>query len=190
MAVIACSGAVAISISDQPDPLSQKPWILGLAVLTALFFTALSSFARFVPAGFLAADNFHRPVDRADLGLWQRGIILSMTGVMSFVFAMQQHFPTPAQALTHMGLFALGALLYTAYAGLFAILFDDRVRRLLLAEAMRAFANYLRAKAVLYNPDSDGPGAFRALIDAHAALSDRCRRRGIPCSRGEAAGPS
>jgi len=49
-AIAAAMGAVAASVSDQPDPLSQKPWILGLAVLTALIFTALSSFARFVPA--------------------------------------------------------------------------------------------------------------------------------------------
>ena len=38
---------------------------------------------------------------------------------------------------------------------------------------MHAFAAYLRAKAALYNPDATGPAAFRALIDAHAALADR-----------------
>ena len=54
-----------------------------------------------------------------------------------------------------------------------AWIFDDRVRRLLLAEAMRAFAAYLRAKAALYNPDAEGRRRFRALIDAHAALVDR-----------------
>ena len=64
-------------------------------------------------------------------------------------------------------------MVYTVYAVLVAWLFDDRGRRLLLAEAMHAFAAYLRAKAALYNPDTEGPGAFRALIDAHAALADR-----------------
>jgi uncharacterized membrane protein YccC len=54
-----------------------------------------------------------------------------------------------------------------------AWLFDDRSRRLLLAEAMHAFAAYLRAKAALYNPDAEGPAGFRALIDAHATLADR-----------------
>src|SRR3569623_215840 len=38
---------------------------------------------------------------------------------------------------------------------------------------MRGFATYLRAKAALYNPDTDGPAAFRSLIDAHATLIDR-----------------
>lgn len=172
-AVAAATGAVAVSISDQPDPLSQKPWILGFALLAACGFTALSSFARFVPGGFLALTAF--------TGLWtglvsaygKRALTLSMTGVLSFLFAMGQHFETPADALAHLELFAAGAVAYTAYAALFALLFDDRVRRLLLAEAMRAFANYLRAKAALYNPDAEGPAAFRALIDAHAMLADR-----------------
>ncbi len=47
------------------------------------------------------------------------------------------------------------------------------MRRLLLAEAMRAFATYLRAKAALYNPDAEGTAAFHGVIDAHAALVDR-----------------
>lgn len=172
-AVAAATGAVAISISDQPDPLTQKPYVLGFALAIALFFTALSSFARFLPGGFLAATAF--------TGLWtglisaygKRALSLSMTGVISFVFAMGQHFAGAADALIHLALFTLGAAAYAAYAGLFALAFDDRVRRLLLAEAMRAFADYLRAKAALYNPDSEGPGPFRALIEAHAVLADR-----------------
>ena len=172
-AVAAATGAVAVSISDQPDPLSQKPWVLGFALLAAVSFTALSSFARFVPGGFLVLTAF--------TGLWtglvsaygKRALTLSMTGVLSFVFAMGQHLANPGEALRHLELFTAGAIIYTAYAGLFALLFDDRVRRLLLAEAMRAFADYLRAKATLFNPDSEGPAPFRALIDAHAVLADR-----------------
>jgi uncharacterized membrane protein YccC len=172
-AMAAATGAVAVSISDQPDPISQKPWVLSFALLAACFFTALSSFARFVPLGFLAATAF--------TGLWtglvsaygKRALTLSMTGVLSFVFAMGQHFANPGQAAQHLMLFVVGAVFYTAYAGAFALLFDDRVRRLLLAETMRAFADYLRAKAALYNPDAEGPAAFRALIDAHAVLADR-----------------
>ena len=30
-AVAAATGAVAVSVSDQPDPLRQKPWVLGFA---------------------------------------------------------------------------------------------------------------------------------------------------------------
>ena len=172
-AIAAATGAVCVSISDRTDPLRQKIWIMGFAFLSACFFTALSSFSRFSPPVFIAAVAF--------TGLWC-GLIsaygkwvmsLAMTCVLAFVFAIGEYFPTVSDAADHLMLFVCGALTYTTYAVMVAWLFDDRGRRLLLAEAMRAFADYLRAKAALYNPDTEGTAAFRALIDAHAALADR-----------------
>ena len=171
--IAAATGAVCVSISDRTDPLRQKIWIMGFAFLSACFFTALSSFSRFSPPVFIAAVAF--------TGFWV-GMIsaygkwvlsLAMTCVLAFVFAMAEYFPTVSDAADHLILFVCGALTYTTYAVISAWLFDDRSRRLLLAEAMRGFAEYLRAKAALYNPDAEGPGAFRALIDAHAALADK-----------------
>ena len=96
-----------------------------------------------------------------------------MTCVLAFVLTMGQHFASPAAAAEHLMMAVLGGLIYTLYAVAVAWLFDDRVRRLLLAEAMRAFADYLRAKAALYNPDTAGPAALRAVIDTHATLADK-----------------
>jgi uncharacterized membrane protein YccC len=172
-AIAAAMGAVAVSISDQPDPLSQKPWVLGFAMLLAIFFTALASFAGFNPLSFLAATLFTGLFTGLISAYGKRALSLSMTAVLAFVFAMGQHFAGPAEAAGHLAYIVTGAVLYTAYAGAFAWAFDDRVRRLLLAEAMRGFADYLRAKAALYNPDAEGNAAFHALIEAHAALVDR-----------------
>ena len=172
-AIIAGSGAVCVSISDRTDPLRQKIWIMGMAFLCTVFFTALSDFARFSTPAFVAATSF--------IGIWT-GLIsaygrwvlsLAMTCVLAFVFAMAETLPTRSAAADHLLLTVCGALVYTVYSVLVAWLFDDRGRRLLLAEAMHAFAAYLRAKAALYNPDTEGPAAFRAVIDAHAALADR-----------------
>jgi uncharacterized membrane protein YccC len=171
--VAAATGAVCVSISDRTDPLRNKLRIMGFAFLCASLFSGLSSFSRFSPTAFVIATAF--------TGLWT-GLIsaygkwvlsLAMTCVLAFVFAMGEHFRTVADAADHLMLFVCGALAYTSYAVLVAWLFDDRGRRLLLAEAMRAFADYLRAKAALYNPDTEGPGALRAVIDTHAALADR-----------------
>ena len=96
-----------------------------------------------------------------------------MCSVLAFVFAMGQTFATPSEAGDHLMLTACGALFYAVYALLVGWILDDRGRRLLLAEAMHAFAAYLRAKAAVYNPDTTGPAAFHALIDAHATLADR-----------------
>jgi uncharacterized membrane protein YccC len=172
-ALAAASGAVCVSICDQPDPLRQKPWLLGFALASTVFFTALSSAAQFHAGSFLAAAAF--------AGLWtglisaygKRAINVAMTGMLAFIFAMAQDFPDGAAALDHFILVACGAILYATYALIAAALSDDRARRLLLAEAMRAFVVFLRAKAALYNPDNEGPAAFRALIEAHATLADR-----------------
>src|SRR6218665_2481612 len=171
--IAAASGAVCVSISDRNDPLRQKAWIMGFAFLCSSFFTGLSAFTIFSPPAFLCAVAF--------TGLWV-GLIsaygkwvlsLAMTCVLAFVFAMGEHFVSVSAAADHLILVICGSLAYTTYAVMVAWLFDDRVRRLLLAEAMRAFADYLRAKAALYNPDAEGPAAFRALIDAHATLADK-----------------
>jgi uncharacterized membrane protein YccC len=169
----AVAGAICISICDQPDPLRQKPWLIGFALASACFFTALSSAAQFGQAAFLAAT--------AVTGLWtglisaygKRAINISVSSILAFVFAMAEQFADAGAALDHFILFTCGAIFYATYALCCAYLFDDRARRLLLAEAMRAFVAYLRAKAALYNPDSEGPAAFRALIEAHATLADR-----------------
>jgi uncharacterized membrane protein YccC len=172
-AVAAGSAALCVSISDRTDPLRQKGRIMGLAFLSTVFFTALSCFARFSTPAFIVATAF--------TGLWA-GLIsaygrwvlsLAMTSILAFVLAMGQSFANASDAADHLMLTVCGALGYMTYAVVVAWLFDDRSRRLLLAEAMHAFANYLRAKAALYNPDATGPAAFRALIDAHANLTDR-----------------
>ena len=172
-AVAAAMGAVAVSISDQPDPLRHKPWVLGFALLLTTVFTALASFAGFDAASFIAATAFTGLFTGLISVYGKRALSLSMTSVLAFVFAMGQHFATPADAAAHLAYTMTGALLYAAYGVLFAWAFDDRVRRLLLAEAMRGFADYLRAKAALYNPDMEGTSSFHALIDAHATLVDR-----------------
>ena len=172
-AIAAASGAVCVSISDRSDPLASKAWIMGFAFAGAVFFTGLSGFARFNTTAFViatAATGLFAGLISA-YGKWV--LSLAMTCVLAFVFAMGQELPTPSDAADHLMLTVLGAMGYTVYAMVVAWLFDDRGRRLLLAEAMHAFAAYLRAKAALYNPDTFGHGAFRAMIDAHAALADR-----------------
>ncbi|HTM78412.1 MAG TPA: FUSC family membrane protein, partial [Devosia sp.] len=172
-AVVAGTGALCVSISDRNDPLHQKLWIMGLAFGWACFFTALSAFAAFSLPAFIAATAF--------TGLWiglvsaygRWALSLVMTCLLAFVLAMGQRFATLSDAADFLMLFVCGALVYTTYAIIVAWLLDDRGRRLLLAEAMHAFSDYLRAKAALYNPDTQGPAAFRAMIDAHAILADR-----------------
>ena len=87
-AVAAAAGALCVSISDQPDPLGQKPFVIGFGLAAACFFTALSSVAGLHHGAFIVAC--------AVTGLWtglisaygKRAISIAMTGVLAFVFAM------------------------------------------------------------------------------------------------------
>jgi uncharacterized membrane protein YccC len=171
--VAAGTGALCVSISDRPDPLRQKVWIMGLAMVAACFFTGLSAFAQFSAPEFIAATAFTGFFSGLVSAYGRWALTFAMTCVLAFVFAMGQEFHSPAQALDHLVVYICGTIIYTTYSLATAWAFDDRTRRLLLAEAMRAFADYLRAKAALYNPDAEGTAAFRALIDAHATLADR-----------------
>jgi uncharacterized membrane protein YccC len=172
-AVAAATGALCVSLPDRNDPLRLKAWLIGFGVLSTVFFTGLSSFARFSTPAFITATIF--------TGLWcglisaygRWSLSVAMCSVLAFVFAMGQTFTTPSEAGDHLMLTVCGALFYAVYALLVGWILDDRGRRLLLAEAMHAFAAYLRAKAAVYNPDTSGPAAFHALIDAHATLADR-----------------
>jgi len=172
-AVAAATGALCVSLPDRNDPLRLKAWLITFGFLSTVVFTGLSSFARFSPPAFIAATVF--------TGLWcglisaygRWSLSVAMCSVLAFVFAMGQTFATPSEAGDHLLLTVCGALFYAVYALLVGWILDDRGRRLLLAEAMHAFAAYLRAKAAVYNPDTSGPAAFHALIDAHATLADR-----------------
>jgi len=172
-AVAAATGALCVSLPDRNDPLRLKAWLIGFGFLSTIVFTGLSSFARFSTPAFVAATIF--------TGLWcglisaygRWSLSVAMCSVLAFVFAMGQTFASPSDAGDHLMLTVCGALFYAVYALLVGWILDDRGRRLLLAEAMHAFAAYLRAKAAVYNPDTTGPAAFHALIDAHATLADR-----------------
>src|ERR1700759_639697 len=115
-AVAAGSGALCVSIADRTDPLRQKLWIMGLAFVSTVLFTALAAFARFYLPAMIVAVAF--------VGFWA-GLIsaygkwvlsLAMTCVLAFVLTMGQHFANPATAALHLLLSVLGALIYTAYA--------------------------------------------------------------------------
>jgi uncharacterized membrane protein YccC len=172
-AVAAATGALCVSLADRNDPLRLKAWLIGFGFVCTVFFTALSSFARFSTPAFIAATAFTGIACGLISAYGRWSLSVAMCSVLAFVFAMGQPLANLSEAGDHLMLTVCGALFYAVYALVTGWLFDDRGRRLLLSEAMQAFAAYLRAKAAVYNPDTTSPAAFHALIDAHATLADR-----------------
>ncbi len=169
--VAAATGALCVSLPDRNDPLRLKAWLIGFGVVCTVLFTALSSFTRFSAPAFVAATAFTGIACGLISAYGRWSLSVAMCCVLAFVFAMGQPLENPSDAADHLVLTACGALLYAVYALITGWILDDRGRRLLLSEAMQAFAAYLRAKAAIYDPDTARP--FRALIDAHATLADR-----------------
>jgi uncharacterized membrane protein YccC len=168
--IAAATGALCVSICDQPDPLSDKPRAMAAAWVMATLTTLLTLLAR--------ATIWSTFAMTAGVALWaglisaygKRALGLGVVCILGFVLALGVDVGSSKGLIQHMALFAGGAAFYAAYAQFFAWLFDQRVRRLLMAEALRSFARYLRAKADLYDPAND---AFGAMIEAHAACVER-----------------
>ncbi len=171
--IAAATGALCVSIADQPDPLNDKPQVLAAAMIMACVSTAATLLARGAVWGEFAVT--------AAVGVWaglisaygKRAVGLGVVTVLAFVLALAADVESRAATFVRLELFTAGAAVYAAYALSFAWIFDQRVRRLLLAEALRSFAGYLRAKAALFEAERGRPEAFAAMIEAHAAAVER-----------------
>jgi uncharacterized membrane protein YccC len=169
--IAAATGALCVSIADQPDPLSEKPRIL----LAALAMASAATLATALAKGSVAAEFALTFAVGAWAGLisayGKRAIGLGVVTALAFVLTLSADSATRDTLWRHWALFTGGGALYAFYALVSAHLFDRRVRRLLMAEALRSFAAYLRAKAALFEAGQDD--AFAGVIETHATAVER-----------------
>ena len=171
--IAAATGALCVSIADQPDPLAEKPRLLAAALAMATLSTLTTLFAKEALWSTFAMT--------AAMGLWaglisaygKRAVGLGVATILAFVLALGADVEGRTALDLYLLLFTGGGMFYAAYALSLAWLFDERVRRLLLAEALRAFAGYLRAKALVFDPATDNSASFASMIEAHAAAVER-----------------
>jgi uncharacterized membrane protein YccC len=168
--VLAYTGALCASIVDQPSRFSIKPPIFaGTIIATSLvsFLAALTG-GHALPLGLLiAALSFVAALISA---YGRRALGIGVAGILALVIGLTGEKETMTNALAHTVVFAEGGLAYALAALAMAVLLDDRNRRIVLGEALRAFANYLRAKADAFDPTHES--SLRALIEAHGVLTE------------------
>lgn len=170
--VLAYTGALCASIVDQPSRFSLKPPIFaGTIVATSLIsFLAALTGGHAVPLGILiAALSFAAALISA---YGRRALGIGVAGILALVIGLTGERETTANALAHTIVFAEGGVAYALFALLMAALLDDRNRRIVLGEALRAFANYLEAKAAAFDPEETHKPTLRALIEAHGVLTE------------------
>jgi len=172
-AILVGTGALCVSVVDQPGPLAGK---LPVFVATIVITSAISLLAGFaggsvwmlaiviaaMSGGFALATAYGRSA-----------ITFGIAGVLSLVLGMAIPVGNAEEVLWRGALFTVGATGYALLTLAGAWAFDDRNRRLFLNEALLAFANYLRVRAQLYDSDTPMPGALRDVIEAHGALMER-----------------
>ncbi len=168
----AASGAICVSIGDQPNPLSVKATILpmawGLAVLASLA-AALSADTAWLEAVTVIGFGI---VGGLLLGWGRWAIPLSILTMLSIVFTLGAPISGLAESLRYEALFAAGGAAYVAVALAFTRLLDASSRRLTVAECLREFAAYFRAVAGFYEPNADQAAVYVRVVEQQASLSD------------------
>jgi uncharacterized membrane protein YccC len=171
--IAAATGALCVSIADQPDPLNDKPRYLLAALVMATVTTILTLLARsaaWSEVAMTAAVGLSAGLVSA---YGKRAIGLGVVIALAFVWGLAAGADSLPAIAQHTAIFAAGGVFYAVYALVFAYIFDERVRRLLFAEALRGFADYLRAKADVLRPGREGADAVAGVIEAHAAAVER-----------------
>lgn len=172
-AVLVGTGALCVSVVDQPGPLPGKLPVFVATIIATGAISLLAGFAggsvwqlatvvAVMSAGFALATAYGRTA-----------LVFGIAGVLSLVLGMAVRLGSPAEVLRHGALFVGGATSYAVLALIGAHLFDDRNRRMFLNEALLAFARYLYVRAQLYDPALPMPTALRDVIEAHGALMER-----------------
>jgi uncharacterized membrane protein YccC len=172
-AIFAGTGAMCVSIVDQPGPLRQKLSTFVAALLACSLVSLLAGLADNHPSamaglvtltslGFAFATAFGRPA-----------LTLGIAAVLALVTGMAVPAGQTGVIFGHVGLFFIGGGAYVALALTASGVLDDRNRRMFLNEALLAFAAYLRARAALYDRNIDRQSALVNVIERHGALMER-----------------
>lgn len=173
VAILAASGALCASIVDKPGPVPVKARMFALAVTGS---TLLSLFTmlfegHIVLMGLLvAAMSF---VSGLVSAYGRRAIGLSVSAVLALLFGMAATRFNLMSLWGYTGLFFVGGVAYALFSLAGAAVLDIRNRRMFLGEAVHSFADYLNAKAALYNPECEPRPALEKLVTAHADFTEK-----------------
>jgi uncharacterized membrane protein YccC len=168
----AASGALCVSICDQPMPFRAKARVLPLGWICAC--GASLATALCVETPWLQAPAVVLTGIAAGLSLaWGRWAIpISVSIMLAMVFTLGAPSADIKARLAYELLFAIGGALYIPAALALTRLLDPSGRRLTLAEVIREFAAYLRCVADFYGEAADQTALYIKVVEQQAALSD------------------
>ena len=166
-------GAISASISDLPAPWREKARTMGFGFALALVSTASIQLALPWPLAALLMIGAISLVGGLVTGLGRWAVAVGMQAVIPMVFVLGFPRETFSGAVRVEMLLVAGGVAYIALALLATVFTDASARRLVASESIREFANYLRAVAAIYDPETDLASAYGAAIRQQAALAEQ-----------------
>ncbi len=172
-AAVVAVGATCVSIVDTPVPHDYKR----AAFLIAIVFDSLATLAigmaghdPLLKAAVVAATSFVA----AMLTIYGKTTLaLSMSMILSVVFALGVEIGPGMAAVYHALLVFGGAVAYAAYGLAASHLLEERHKQIALTGALEAFADYIRAKAMLYDSRARIESGYANLIERQVTLMER-----------------
>jgi len=166
-------GAIAASISDFPAPWREKAKTIGLGFGLALVATTATQLSLPWPAATVLVIGVTAFVGGMLTGLGRWALALGMQVIIPVVFVLGFPRETRPMAMEIEGLFAVGGLVYIAYALAATVLTDTSARRLVAAESIREFSIYLKTVANIFDPKVEIAAAYGAAIRGQSALAEQ-----------------
>jgi uncharacterized membrane protein YccC len=172
-AAVVAVGATCVSIVDTPVPHDYKR----AAFLIAIVFDSLATLAigltghePLLQALVVAVTSFVG----AMLTIYGKTTLaLCMSMILSVVFALGIEIGGGTAALHHALLFFAGATAYAAFGLAMSHLLEARHKQIALTGALEAFADYIRAKAILYDSRTGIETGYATLIERQVTLMER-----------------
>ncbi|MDB5650465.1 MAG: hypothetical protein JWL62_1985 [Hyphomicrobiales bacterium] len=164
-------GAICASVADVPATVSEKLRRIGLAWV-------LSAFAMLIAAS--AAETLLESVIVMAVGFcaamvtaYGRPALPISVSILLALALTSSAIPPGQPVFVSAGWFAVGGICYALYAVLSTPLLMRHTKRLLVQEALRAVASYLRVQKAALDPGADKAVIYGRLIDAQAMLAER-----------------
>lgn len=166
-------GAMCTSIADTPaGPTRHKPAELMLALVGGTLISLLVGLVspyHWATAACIGGLSF---ITALMHGFGRKAIPISLGFLLPMVLTLGTPIPDAHAALWHALMFSFGGFIYILWALPVARLLELRTRRLVLAEALKNFALYQRARVKLFDGNIDLDSGLRQVIQHEDALTE------------------
>jgi len=170
--LIAGLGALCVALIDQPGPVAVRlrEMLVGLTLgMVAVGLTGLASQNPLLLLLAVVAQGFFFSLFAV---YGKRGTVIGMACLVLAVVTMHTSF-TLQEVLWHVLTSASGALIYMAVSLLSSRPLQVREEEQALSVALFATADYVAARADMYEPDADIDDGYRRLISSQSKMTEQ-----------------